>query len=315
MQQTLAKPTRIISGVALHSGARVSMQIFGAPAGTGLRFFRTDIQDRDPYVAATYEALPPIDQIANQLQLRTVLRNKDAVAIETPEHLMAALIGCGIDNAEIRIDGPEVPLLDGSAAQFIEAIEEAGILPQEGTARTVLKILKPVRIERDGKYCEIRPTDKPYLSIDCAIDFPGFKQRMSFDLRSAESFKTEIAKARTFTLDSWIPSILRDGKAQGGSIDNALILKGDSGQPIQGQSFRLPMEQVRHKILDCIGDFGLAGKRLYAEIEVSRGGHAINAEALLTALMQPGVCALVPEFSGQHLPYGLRTAHAIGLIN
>lgn len=271
-QQTL-KGAIHCTGTGLHSGARVSMTLRPAPAGSGVVFVRTDWRGADPEVPARWDAV--VDT-----RLCTVVGNADGATVGTVEHLMAALAGCGIDNCRIELDGPEVPIMDGSAAPFVFLIECAGTAEQDAP-RLALRVLRPVVVEEAGKSAALLPSDVPAYGME--IDFASAavaRQRGRVELLDGV-FKREIARARTFGFLHEVEAMRKAGLARGGSLENAIVVSGDT--VLNEGGLRFEDEFVRHKILDGIGDLYLAGAPILGRFHGVRSGHALN-NRLLRAL-------------------------------
>ena len=268
-QQTLKAPISCV-GVGLHSGQRVSMTLRPAPVDHGIVFRRTDIGVDIP---ARFECV--VDT-----RLCTVLAH-DGARIGTVEHVMAALFGCGIDNAVVELDGPEPPVFDGSAGQFVFLLDCAGKVVQDAP-RSVVEILRPVRVSDGDGFTELRPNPiglDMALSIDFAAAAIG---RQSLSLRlTPQSFRHELARARTFALAEDIERMRATGLAQGGSLDNAVVV--DQARVLNPAGLRVPDEFVRHKLLDAVGDLALAGAALRGRFVAHRSGHTLN-NRLLRAL-------------------------------
>lgn len=295
MQHTLKTATETLQGTGLHTGAPIRLRILPAAPDTGLLFVRTDLSSVNTYVPATYDA---VDRESSKLC--TFLKNSAGIAVQTPEHLMAALSGCGIDNALIEIDGPEVPLMDGSAKPFVDAIMAVGRKPQPAP-RNTLKILKTIRVEDNGKFAEIAPQDGP-LSIDFTIAFPGLgEQHRRFFMSDAKGFMAEVAAARTFTLRSVAMAMKAAGAVKGGSLDNALVLNDEDGTPYGGTA-RYADEPVRHKIMDAVGDLALAGMPIEGAFTCSRGGHALTNALLRAVFAHPANYRVVRDIAGIPVP-------------
>ncbi len=269
-QRTL-KTSINCSGVALHSGSKVSMTLFPADADTGIVFKRTDIAGHGAEIPARW------DHVVDT-RMCTTLGNKDGVTIGTVEHLMAALSGCGIDNARIELNGPEVPIMDGSAQPFVFLVDCAGVVEQDAPRR-VIRILKPVSLD-DGS---ARLTPGTHLSLDFEIDFDNdmvSKQSLSIGVVNG-SFAKELARARTFGFLHEVEALRNAGLAKGGSLDNAIVVSGDS--VLNEGGLRYDDEFVRHKVLDAIGDLYLSGAPIIGNFQGVCSGHAAN-NALLHAL-------------------------------
>lgn len=268
-QRTLKAPIHC-SGIGLHSGCRVRMTIGPAPVDSGIVFIRTDAAGGTSAVTALWHRV-------HDTRLCTVIANDRGVTVATIEHLMAALHGCGVDNARVELDGPEVPIMDGSAAPFVFLLECAGIVEQSAPRR-VIRVLKPVAI-RDGK-ASAGLSPGPGFSCSFEIDFPSravARQARHFRLIDG-AFKRELAGARTFGFLKDVETMRANGLAQGGSLDNAIVVDGD--RILNRDGLRYADEFVRHKILDSIGDLYLAGSRLVGHFHGHRSGHRLNNDLL-----------------------------------
>ncbi len=257
-------------GVALHSGASVTLTLKPAPAGHGIVFERTDIAGEAARVPARYD-------LVNETQLGTTLTNEHATKVMTVEHLMAALWGCGIDNALIELDGPEVPIMDGSSEPLVFLMECAGVEVLDAP-RQVLEILRTVAVEEGGASAVIAPSDR--FSLDITIQFDHTKigsQQAFYDFDSV-SFKRSLCRARTFGFAKDVEALRKIGLARGGSLANAVVL--DDETILNEDGLRYGDEFVRHKALDCVGDFFLAGATLMGEVTTFRPGHRINNQLL-----------------------------------
>jgi UDP-3-O-[3-hydroxymyristoyl] N-acetylglucosamine deacetylase len=215
-------------------------------------------------------------------ELATVLGDRDGPVVSTAEHVLAALRGMGVDNATIEVDGPEVPIMDGSAASFVAAIEQAGIVAQQA-ARRVLKVLKPVQVTIGQSFGELRPFAGGFRA-EAEIDFANpliGQQRYVLD-QTAESFRREVSRARTFGCINDVTKLWSAGFARGASMDNAVVF--DEDRILNAEGLRFSDECVRHKVLDLIGDLALAGLPIQGAYRSVRGGHRLN-HAVLTALL------------------------------
>lgn len=272
MQLTLARSVSL-RGVALHSGADVAVDIHPAPADQGISFQRTD--------ASPHEVLRARHDIVEISPLCTRLRAGHN-SISTIEHMMAAFAGLGIDNARVLVDGPELPILDGSALPYAQAFQKAGLRRQRGS-RHAIEVMRPVRVDRDdGAWAELCPSRG--FQLDVSIDFPNAaigSQRYVCHPASS-TFVSELAPARTFCQARDIPHMRAQGLALGGSSENALIF--DAHGPIEGQNLRFANEPVRHKILDAIGDLYLIGAPIQGAFKAYKPGHALT-NLLLRALI------------------------------
>jgi UDP-3-O-[3-hydroxymyristoyl] N-acetylglucosamine deacetylase len=270
--QTTIRDRVTISGRGVHSNAPVQIVIHPADAGAGVVFFRTGLPEgRERLIEAKWSNVSRTD-------LCTVLGDSDRASVATIEHLMAALAGLQIDNALIEIDGPEAPIMDGSAADFVAAIDEVGVIAQ-ARRRRHLRILKDVRVDRGGSYSELRPFEGGFR-LDVDIDFESAaigRQRKIFDLDAA-AFRSQIAPARTFGFVSDVKRLWQMGFALGSSLENSVAV--EDGRVINPEGLRFGDEFVRHKILDAIGDLALAGAPIIGCYRSHKPGHTMNAMVL-----------------------------------
>jgi UDP-3-O-[3-hydroxymyristoyl] N-acetylglucosamine deacetylase len=275
-RQTTLRDHTALFGVGVHSGLPVTLTIHPADADTGIRFIRTRIaggQDRE--IPADMEAV-------TATEFATVLGDADGPLVSTAEHVLAALAGLGIDNAMVEIDGPEAPIMDGSAGPFVAAIDQAGIelLDQP---RRYIRVLKPVRVALGNAYAEIVPNSRCFR-IEAQIDFDHAligRQSLAIDIKP-DTFRREIARARTFGFMRDVASLWNSGYALGASLENTLVIS--ENRILNPEGTRFPDECVRHKVLDAVGDLALAGGPLLATYRSQRGGHKLN-HAALCALM------------------------------
>jgi UDP-3-O-[3-hydroxymyristoyl] N-acetylglucosamine deacetylase len=266
-----------LSGIGVHSGAPVSISICPADAGAGISFLRTNMPG-SPDVE-----IPALARYVGSTDLCTVLGDPRGAFVGTVEHLLAALAGMGVDNAVIEIDGPEVPIMDGSARAFVDAIEQAGLQAQ-GARKRFIKIRKPVRVELGTSYAEFRPYDGCRFEIAIAYDCPVIgRQAIGVEV-TPTSFREEIAQARTFGYMKDVERLWAAGFARGSSLENAIVI-GD-GAVVNQDGLRYPDEFVRHKVLDSIGDLALAGAPIQGLYRSFKGGHKLNAMALAALLAQ-----------------------------
>jgi len=277
VRQRTLKTSISCAGIGLHSGADVTLNLMPADAGTGVVFYRIDIHDKD-------NAVPAIWDRVVDTRLCTSIGNDDGVTVGTIEHLMAALAGCGIDNARVELNGPEVPIMDGSSEPFVSLIEYAGVVEQSAPRR-VIRILKPVNVEVGDSQASFMPADRP--SLDVEIDFDSAcisNQALSIGLVNG-SFCKELARARTFGFLHEVEQMRAAGLAKGGSLENAVVVSQDG--VLNDGGLRFDDEFVRHKMLDAVGDLYLAGGHIIGQFSGTRSGHAIN-NALLRALFADG---------------------------
>ncbi len=274
MQTTVAKKVEL-SGIGLHGGNVVRLEVSEAPADTGIQIRRSDIINSEYYKLTPYTVV--------STQLATTVNCGDH-SISTIEHFMGSFYGLGIDNAFIDVSGPEVPILDGSAKDIVESLLEVGI-KTFNKPRKILKITKPIRFEVDDKYVEIVPSDYG-LDIDFILDYKNSvigSQKYSY-YHSKLNFINDIAFARTFGFEKEVEALRSMGLARGGSLENAIVVDGD--QILNPDGLRSRDEFVRHKILDILGDLALIGYRLQGKIIAFKSGHNLNnlfARAMLEA--------------------------------
>ena len=266
------------TGVGLHTGERVRVKLIPAAVGQGVIFVRTDISDRDNRLAVSPLAV-------TESPLNTRLVNAAGVEVSTIEHLMAALSALSVDNVTVEIDGPELPILDGSAAPFVKLIDQAGRRAQEAPRRHI-EILKPVEIVQGQKRAALLPASAFELSFE--IDFASAViGAQSIELQVTEqSFRLELAAARTFGFLHEVEALRAQGLALGGSLENAVVIDGDRILNEGGLRFE-PDEFVRHKALDAIGDLYVLGAPLIGRFEGVRAGHAINNALVRALIVQP----------------------------
>lgn len=283
-QQTLSSAVEV-TGVGLHTGAQARVRLAPADAGHGVAFVRVDVRDRDNVVPA---------RVANvsTTQLGTNITNSAGVTVATVEHLLSACSGLGLDNAVVELDGPEAPILEGSAETWAQLIARAGLAAQSAPRRR-LRVLKPVAVTEGAKRASLAPSDlgRAGLELRVAIDFPSRAigaQSLCVNL-TPESFAREIAPARTFGFASEIEKLRSLGLARGGSMENAIVVDGDD--ILNPDGLRTPDEFVRHKTLDAIGDLYLAGGPIDGVYEAHASGHALNVRLLRTLFDTPDAFA------------------------
>lgn len=269
-------PKKVIqaTGVGLHSGEKVLLTLRPAPINTGIVFRRVDLS---PVVE-----IPATFENVGDTMLCTTLHHEN-VKIATVEHLLSALAGLGIDNAYIDVNAPELPIMDGSAAPFVFLIQSAGIREQSA-AKRYIRILKPIRIEEDGKYVQFLPYKGYRVSFTIDFDHPVFNdkpQTVNFDF-STTSYVKEICRARTFGFLSDYEKLRECELAKGGSLDNAIVV--DNYRVLNEDGLRFESEFVTHKVLDAIGDLYLLGSSLIGAFEGYKSGHELN-NRLLRELM------------------------------
>jgi len=275
-RQTTLRTSATVSGVGVHSGAPATLNMLPAEANTGILFVRLGQDGRpDREVRADVRAV-------TATEFATVIGDAEGPLCSTAEHVLAALTGLGIDNAIIEIDGPEVPIMDGSSAPFVAAIDQAGVVTLSAP-RHLIKVLKPVRVAQGESFGELRPYAHGFrLDVEIQFNHPTIgRQTFSRDL-SAETFRNDLARARTFGFMRDVAKLWNAGYALGASFENTLVVTED--RVLNPEGLRFPDEFVRHKALDAIGDLSLAGAPLIGAYRSVRGGHSLN-HAVLSALM------------------------------
>ena len=287
LQRTIEN-TVTISGIGLHSGHRINLKLRPAEANTGIIFHRIDC---DPTVS-----IKAISDNVVDTRMATVLGSHGAT-VSTVEHFMAALAAFGIDNLHVDIDGPEVPVLDGSAVPFIREIQQVGI-KNLASSRKFIAIRKPLEIIEGEKRINIIPSRFFRITFDIAFDHPAISVQQHSMKFTTENFCKEIAPARTFGFLHEVEYLKANGLARGGSLENAVVI--DSDGIMNPEGLRFPDEFVRHKILDAFGDFSLIGHPLLGHIRAFKAGHDLNAKMVQTILNNPSHWAYV-EFSEQAL--------------
>ena len=268
-QKTINNPIKL-TGVGLHNGVTAEMVIYPAKENFGIKFCRVDVDKKDFIDANFKNVVEPI--------LCTKISNENGITVSTVEHLMAAFFGEGIDNALVEINASEIPILDGSATEFVEAIRQAGI--KEQTAhRQFIQVEKKVEVREGEKFISIEPT-KNDLIIDFEIIYknPLIRTRRK-KFKSSDKKLSEIYNSRTFCLYEDIDFIKSKGLAKGGSLDNAIVVKDN--EILNDDGLRNRHEFVYHKILDCLGDLMLSGNRIIGHVITSQGGHALTNKLLL----------------------------------
>ena len=275
-RQTTLRDDAAITGIGVHSGLPVTLTLHPADADTGIVFLRTGIAGcPDREIRADVRAV-------TATEFATVLGDSTGVLCSTAEHVLAALSGLGVDNAVIEVDGPEVPIMDGSAEPFVAAIDQAGIVTQSARRRYI-QVLKPVRVAKGDSYGELRPYAQGFR-VDVEIEFDHAligKQSIGLDL-TPDMFRRELARARTFGFMRDVAKLWSAGYALGASFENTLVVTDQ--RVLNPDGVRFADEFVRHKALDAVGDLALAGAPLLGAYRSVRGGHKLN-HAVLSALM------------------------------
>ncbi|WP_312163033.1 UDP-3-O-acyl-N-acetylglucosamine deacetylase [Phenylobacterium sp.] len=288
-QHTLQGPA-IFAGVGVHTGAYTRVAVRPAPTNAGVVFVRTDVTDRDNRVPVSGEAV-------TKTQLGTVIENAAGVSVSTIEHLMAALVMLGIDNAVVELDGPEMPIMDGSSLPFVQILDRAGRRPQDAL-RSYIEILEPIEFVDGDKRAALKPSDAFEVAFE--IRFPSAAiGRQAVDLiMDEQAFRTELADCRTFGFLHEVEYLRSIGLARGGSMENAVVIEGD--RILNPEGLRRPDEFVRHKALDAIGDLYVLGAPILGRFEGVLAGHGLNNQlvrALLAAPQSWRYRTLAPELA------------------
>jgi UDP-3-O-[3-hydroxymyristoyl] N-acetylglucosamine deacetylase len=275
VQNTVAS-TVTFTGLGLHSGSPVTMSVCPAPADHGIVFRRIDLADQ-PRVTALWDSVVPS-------RLCTLIENEAGVSVSTIEHVTAALAGCAIHNALIDIDGPEVPILDGSAVPFVEGFIAVGVVPV-GVPVRALRVLAPVEVRDGAAVARLEPSDM--LEIDFRIEFPEAAigtQALTLNMSNG-TFVRELSDSRTFCRQSEVDAMRANGLALGGTLDNAVVF--DADRVLSPGGLRRVNEPVRHKMLDAIGDLSLAGGPILGRYVGERAGHALTNRLLRALFARP----------------------------
>ena len=275
-RQTTLKDHVTIAGIGVHSGAPANLTLHPAEANSGIVFLRSGAEGRaDRELQANYRSV-------TATEFATVLGDHNGPAVSTTEHVLAALHGCGVDNAVVEVDGPEVPIMDGSAAPFVAAIDRAGIMVL-AEQRRYIQVLKTVRVGKGESHGELRPHLRG-LRIETEIEFDHpmiGRQTVAMDVEP-DTFRRDLARARTFGFMRDVSKLWSAGYALGASLDNTVVVAED--RVLNAEGIRFPDEFVRHKAVDAIGDLALAGAPIIGAYRSVRGGHKLN-HAVLTALL------------------------------
>lgn len=282
MQTTLKSALRF-EGTGLHSGKPVRLTIHPASAEHGVWFRRTDVAPAQAMIAARFDAVVPS-------RLCTLLSNEAGVAVSTVEHLMAAIAGCGLHNALIEIDGPEVPILDGSAQPFVEAILARGLVDLDTPVRAI-EVLKPIEVREGDAVARIEPSQT--LNIRFEIDFPDAaigQQSKTLNMANG-AFVHELCDSRTFCRQADVDQMRANGLALGGTYENAVVV--DGARVLSPGGMRHADEPVRHKMLDALGDLALAGAPLLGTYIGHRAGHALTNKLLRALMSDPTAYRMV----------------------
>jgi UDP-3-O-[3-hydroxymyristoyl] N-acetylglucosamine deacetylase len=275
-RQTTLREHVAVTGIGVHSGWPATVTLHPAQADTGIVFVRCGAN------GAKERELPANFRSVTATEFATVLGDKSGPAVSTTEHILAALYGIGIDNAIVEVDGPEIPIMDGSAAAFVAAIDRVGVVATS-VRRRYIKVLKPVRVNGNGCSGELRPYSRG-LRVETEIDFDHpliGRQKFMLDLEP-QAFRRELGRARTFGFMRDVTKLWNAGYALGASFENTVVIAED--RVLNADGVRFPDEFVRHKAVDALGDLALAGAPLIGVYRSVRGGHKLN-HAVVTALM------------------------------
>ncbi|MGA2893005.1 MAG: UDP-3-O-acyl-N-acetylglucosamine deacetylase [Xanthobacteraceae bacterium] len=275
-RQTTLQDHVTVVGIGVHSGSPANLTLHPAEADTGIVFVRCGVDGQpDRELSANYRSV-------TATEFATVLGDQNGPAVSTTEHVLAALHGLGVDNAVVEVDGPEVPIMDGSAAPFVAAIDQVGIVSL-GVLRRYIQVLKPVRVAKGESYGELRPHPRG-LRIETEIEFDHpliGRQSCAMDIEP-DLFRHELARARTFGFMRDVAKLWSAGYALGASFENTVVIA--ENRVLNPEGLRFHDEFVRHKAVDAIGDLALSGAPLIGAYRSVRGGHKLN-HAVLTALM------------------------------
>ncbi|MBB4953219.1 UDP-3-O-[3-hydroxymyristoyl] N-acetylglucosamine deacetylase [Agrobacterium vitis] len=273
-QTTIAQPATL-KGIGVHSGQPVTMSFLPADADTGIVFHRQHAN------GSVTELRAVASQVGNT-DLSTVLGFSPANWVATVEHVMAAIYSLGLDNLIVEVDGPETPVMDGSSAVYIDAIEQAGIVSLD-VKRRYIRVIKPVRVENGASWAEFRPYEGTRFDVEIDFDCPLIgRQSWQGDL-TPENFKRELSRARTFGFMRDVERLWAAGLALGSSLENSVVISDDD-KVVNVEGLRYPDEFARHKTLDAVGDLALAGAQFIGAYRSYRGGHKMNSMALKALL-------------------------------
>ena len=271
MNQTTLREAVVLQDIGVHSGKPARLTLHPAEANTGYTFLRTGLENgRERLITARHTSV-------SATELQTVISDGNGASIATIEHCLSALCGLGVDNALIEIDGPEVPILDGSAARFVDAIDQVGIVSLS-KRRKVLKVVKKTRVEMGAAWAELAPGSG--FRLDVEIDFTNSligRQRRVIDM-SPSSYRRDISRARTFGFMRDVEKLWKAGFARGASLENTIAV--DDEKIVNPEGLRYRDEFVRHKLLDAVGDLSLAGAQIQGTYRAYMPGHRLNFKML-----------------------------------
>jgi UDP-3-O-[3-hydroxymyristoyl] N-acetylglucosamine deacetylase len=305
-RQTTLRDQAVLTGIGVHSGLPVTLSLSPAEANSGIRFIRSGLGGAcDREVSAEIGAV-------TATEFATVLGDASGPLVSTAEHVLAALRGLGVDNAVVEIDGPEAPILDGSAAPFAAAIDQVGLESLDARRRCI-RVLKPIRVARGDAYAELRPYARGFrVEAEIAFDHPAIgRQSFGMDVRP-DTFRREVARARTFGFLRDVAKLWSAGYALGASLENTVVVA--ENRVLNPEGLRFCDEFVRHKMLDAVGDLALAGAPLLGAYRSVHGGHKLNYAALTALMADTSAWCLTeaepvwPARSQADLPAGLPAA-------
>ncbi len=268
------------SGIGLHSGEKIHLRLIPAAEGSGILFCRTDLGG---------VLIPANASHVVSTHLSTTI-GMEGATVQTIEHLLAAISAFGVDNLIIELDGPEVPILDGSAAPFAELLSAAGVVHQK-KAKRIVQVIEPVTVSEKGKHVTISPASTFEISYQIQFDHPLISSQTYRYQHSPETFMTEIAPARTFGFLKDVQMLQSMGLARGGSLENAIVIGEE--QVLNEGGLRFPDEFVRHKILDLIGDLSLLGMPIIGKIEAVCSGHLLHSRLIKALLQNNKACKIL----------------------
>jgi len=283
-QHTMAGPA-ILAGVGIHTGAHVRLSVRPASANSGIVFVRTDIRDRDNRVAVSGEAV-------TKTQLGTVIENAVGVQVSTIEHLMAAFWAVGVDNAVVELDGPEVPIMDGSSVQFLTLLDRVGLKTQQAERRYI-EILEAIEVVDGDKRASLTPATSFEVAFELSYERTALIGHQRVDLpMDGKTFREELSNCRTFGFIEEVEALRSMGLARGGTLENCIVIDGD--RVLNPDGLRRPDEFVRHKALDAIGDLYVLGAPIRGRFEGIYAGHSLNNALVRALLDRPDAWRLRP---------------------
>ncbi len=272
MHRTISEPVSF-TGIGLHGGQPARLVLMPAAAGSGISFVRSDVD-------ATHSVIPARYDLVTDTRLCTKVTNEHDVSVSTVEHLMAALAGCGVSDVVAWIDGPEVPILDGSSLPFVRELNRIG-LRDLNVSRRAIRVLKPVTVEKDGRTAMLKPCERTEVAVTIRFDDPAIGEQAYELALDGSRFASELSDCRTFCMLSDVEQLRKIGLARGGGLENAIVV--DKGRVLNPEGLRRADEFVRHKVLDAIGDLALAGAPIIGRYEGVLSGHEMT-NLLLRAL-------------------------------